>query len=37
LASRVPEEVGIDRLPMLDYIDMMKARAAEADPSSTAS
>jgi NAD(P)-dependent dehydrogenase (short-subunit alcohol dehydrogenase family) len=37
LASRVPEEIGIDRLPMLDYIDMMKARAAAAEPSSTAS
>jgi NAD(P)-dependent dehydrogenase (short-subunit alcohol dehydrogenase family) len=28
LAERVPADVGIDRLPMLDYIEMMKARAA---------
>jgi hypothetical protein len=35
LAERLPSEVGTDRLPMLDYIDMMKARAAE--QSSTAS
>jgi NAD(P)-dependent dehydrogenase (short-subunit alcohol dehydrogenase family) len=28
LAERLPAEVGTDRLPMLDYIDMMKARAA---------
>ena len=28
LAARLPGEVGIDRLPMLDYIEMMKARAA---------
>jgi NAD(P)-dependent dehydrogenase (short-subunit alcohol dehydrogenase family) len=27
LAARLPDEVGTDRLPMLDYIDMMKARA----------
>jgi NAD(P)-dependent dehydrogenase (short-subunit alcohol dehydrogenase family) len=30
LAERLPGEVGTDRLPMLDYIDMMKARAAQA-------
>jgi NAD(P)-dependent dehydrogenase (short-subunit alcohol dehydrogenase family) len=30
LADRLPGEVGTDRLPMLDYIDMMKARAAQA-------
>jgi NAD(P)-dependent dehydrogenase (short-subunit alcohol dehydrogenase family) len=29
IAKRLPDEVGIDRLPMLDYIDMMKARAVE--------
>lgn len=34
LATRLPAEVGTDRLPMLDYIEMMKARAAQ---SSTAS
>jgi NAD(P)-dependent dehydrogenase (short-subunit alcohol dehydrogenase family) len=32
LAERIPAEVGTDRLPMLDYMDMMKKRAAEADP-----
>jgi NAD(P)-dependent dehydrogenase (short-subunit alcohol dehydrogenase family) len=37
LAERLPGEVGIDRLPMLDYIEMMKARAAQAQPSSTGS
>jgi NAD(P)-dependent dehydrogenase (short-subunit alcohol dehydrogenase family) len=31
LAERIPGEVGTDRLPMLDYMDMMKKRAAEAD------
>jgi hypothetical protein len=31
LAERIPAEVGTDRLPMLDYIDMMKARAAAAE------
>jgi NAD(P)-dependent dehydrogenase (short-subunit alcohol dehydrogenase family) len=36
LAERVPGEVGTDRLPMLDYIDMMKARAGAAE-STTAS
>jgi NAD(P)-dependent dehydrogenase (short-subunit alcohol dehydrogenase family) len=38
LAERLPGEVGTDRLPMLDYIDMMKARAegAESAASSTA-
>jgi NAD(P)-dependent dehydrogenase (short-subunit alcohol dehydrogenase family) len=30
LAERLPGEVGTDRLPMLDYIDRMKARAAQA-------
>jgi NAD(P)-dependent dehydrogenase (short-subunit alcohol dehydrogenase family) len=30
LAERIPAEVGTDRLPMLDYMDMMKKRAAEA-------
>jgi len=30
LAERVPGELGIDRLPMLDYIEMMKTRAAAA-------
>jgi NAD(P)-dependent dehydrogenase (short-subunit alcohol dehydrogenase family) len=30
LAERIPTEVGTDRLPMLDYMDMMKKRAAEA-------
>jgi len=28
LAQRLPDEVGIDRLPMLDYIEEMKAKAA---------
>jgi hypothetical protein len=37
LAERLPNEVGIDRLPMLDYIDMMKAKAAAAEQPSTAS
>jgi NAD(P)-dependent dehydrogenase (short-subunit alcohol dehydrogenase family) len=37
LAERLPSEVGIDRLPMLDYIDMMKAKAAVAEQPSTAS
>jgi NAD(P)-dependent dehydrogenase (short-subunit alcohol dehydrogenase family) len=37
LAARLPDEVGTDRLPMLDYIDMMKARAAAAEQPSTAS
>jgi NAD(P)-dependent dehydrogenase (short-subunit alcohol dehydrogenase family) len=37
LAERLPAEVGIDRLPMLDYIDMMKAKAAAAEQPSTAS
>jgi NAD(P)-dependent dehydrogenase (short-subunit alcohol dehydrogenase family) len=39
LAARLPGEVGTDRLPMLDYIDMMKARAAQAaaQPASTVS
>jgi NAD(P)-dependent dehydrogenase (short-subunit alcohol dehydrogenase family) len=32
LAERIPAEVGTDRLPMLDYIDMMKARAAAEAP-----
>lgn len=32
LAQRIPNEVGTDRLPMLDYIDMMKARAAAEAP-----
>jgi hypothetical protein len=32
LAERIPTEVGTDRLPMLDYIDMMKARAAAEAP-----
>jgi hypothetical protein len=32
LAERIPAEVGTDRLPMLDYMDMMKKRAAEAAP-----
>jgi NAD(P)-dependent dehydrogenase (short-subunit alcohol dehydrogenase family) len=31
LAEKIPNDIGIDRLPMLDYIDMMKARAAEAE------
>ena len=35
LAERLPSEVGIDRLPMLDYIDMMKARAAEQSPTAS--
>jgi NAD(P)-dependent dehydrogenase (short-subunit alcohol dehydrogenase family) len=36
LAERIPADVGIDRLPMLDYMDMMKARAAAAEqPAST--
>jgi hypothetical protein len=35
LAERVPAEVGIDRLPMLDYMEMMKARAAAAEQSAT--
>jgi NAD(P)-dependent dehydrogenase (short-subunit alcohol dehydrogenase family) len=36
LAERLVAEVGTDRLPMLDYIDMMKARAAAAEqPAST--
>ncbi|MGN6472792.1 MAG: SDR family oxidoreductase [Mycobacteriales bacterium] len=30
LAERIPADVGFDRLPMLDYMDMMKKRAAEA-------
>jgi NAD(P)-dependent dehydrogenase (short-subunit alcohol dehydrogenase family) len=33
LAERIPADIGIDRLPMLDYIDMMKARAAAAETS----
>jgi NAD(P)-dependent dehydrogenase (short-subunit alcohol dehydrogenase family) len=36
LAKRLPVELGIDRLPMLDYIEEMKAKAA-AEQSSTAS
>jgi NAD(P)-dependent dehydrogenase (short-subunit alcohol dehydrogenase family) len=36
LAERLPSEVGIDRLPMLEYIETMKARAA-AEQSTTAS
>ena len=36
LAARLPGEVGTDRLPMLDYIDMMKARAAQAESASAA-
>jgi NAD(P)-dependent dehydrogenase (short-subunit alcohol dehydrogenase family) len=35
LAARIPDDVGIDRLPMLDYIDMMKARAAAAEQSAS--
>jgi NAD(P)-dependent dehydrogenase (short-subunit alcohol dehydrogenase family) len=35
LAERIPDDVGIDRLPMLDYIDMMKARAAAAEQSAS--
>ena len=31
LAERIPADVGFDRLPMLDYMDMMKKRAAEAE------
>jgi NAD(P)-dependent dehydrogenase (short-subunit alcohol dehydrogenase family) len=31
LAERLVDEVGIDRLPMLDYIDMMTARRAAAE------
>jgi hypothetical protein len=33
LAERVPAELGIDRLPMLEYIEMMQARRAAAEPS----
>jgi hypothetical protein len=33
LAERIPADVGFDRLPMLDYMDMMKKRAAEAGAS----
>jgi NAD(P)-dependent dehydrogenase (short-subunit alcohol dehydrogenase family) len=29
LAQRLPEEVGTDRMPMLDYTEMMKARAEQ--------
>ena len=34
LAARIPDEVGIDRLPMLDYMELMKARAAAEQPAS---
>jgi NAD(P)-dependent dehydrogenase (short-subunit alcohol dehydrogenase family) len=37
IAARLPNEVGTDRLPMLDYIDMMKARAAEAEQAASPS
>jgi NAD(P)-dependent dehydrogenase (short-subunit alcohol dehydrogenase family) len=37
LAARLPGEVGTDRLPMLDYIDMMKARAAESSAAESSS
>jgi NAD(P)-dependent dehydrogenase (short-subunit alcohol dehydrogenase family) len=37
LAERLPTEVGTDRLPMLDYIDMMKAKAAAAEQSAAGS
>jgi NAD(P)-dependent dehydrogenase (short-subunit alcohol dehydrogenase family) len=33
LVERIPADVGTDRLPMLDYMDMMKARAAAAEQS----
>jgi NAD(P)-dependent dehydrogenase (short-subunit alcohol dehydrogenase family) len=33
LAERIPAEVGIDRLPMFEYIEMMQAKAASAQPS----
>jgi NAD(P)-dependent dehydrogenase (short-subunit alcohol dehydrogenase family) len=34
LAKVLPDEVGIDRMPMFDYIEMMQAKAAAASPSS---
>jgi NAD(P)-dependent dehydrogenase (short-subunit alcohol dehydrogenase family) len=37
LAERFPGEVGTDRLPMLDYIEMMQARAAAAQTDAQAS
>jgi NAD(P)-dependent dehydrogenase (short-subunit alcohol dehydrogenase family) len=37
LAERLPGEVGTDRLPMLDYIEMMQARAADAQTEAPAS
>ena len=33
LAERLPGEVGVDRLPMFDYIEMMQKKAAEAQGS----
>jgi len=35
LAERLVAEVGTDRLPMLEYMEMMKARAAAAEQSSS--
>ena len=37
LAIRLPEELGIDRLPMLEYIEMMQARRAAAEQASSSS
>ncbi|HEX4654634.1 MAG TPA: SDR family oxidoreductase [Mycobacteriales bacterium] len=34
LAKVLPDEVGIDRMPMFEYIEMMQAKAAAASPSS---
>jgi NAD(P)-dependent dehydrogenase (short-subunit alcohol dehydrogenase family) len=37
LAERLPGELGIDRLPMLEYIEMMQARKAAAESSDSTS